>query len=475
MFTMMTAVYVIFLFALVLTTNAQCVSDADLAHIAAAGKRALEANERYTAATQSELGGLPFDFRFAPANYSGSGVNPSSRYVVPRIGPWLEGDLGGDSFLNWGVGEVSPLTSREALVVLMCTPPPLRLWTLEMAILYRMNKTNPLAFQSPGASISNTVNSATLGPAAKTNEPLLVIVTADSNTEADVKKAFKNITNVATIVINGTADLLHFGTHPLKEGCDIFQLCMRVHASPAQAKASAFAAYLGRRFPLLLVKPSFAAADAPLYPIADRAMRVGPTTEVGLTARRAVLRDAVVKRMQSAQLELRTTVAFSPVELDKRRCLLDPEYRPYGTGNCFGTSSDGRYTLSHPYTLPAGNLSSLVLVVIGANHAATGNAADNQLLHDTKVSVNPEGMEGSAQFYLGPAATPADAGLFAFAFTESCADQTLLGRFCAVVDQPKGGAAGALLRLEAYLDNESGTRPSLGLVHPLALVFTASA
>ena len=36
------------------------------------------------------------------------------------------------------------------------------------------------------------------------------------------------------------------------------------------------------------------------------------------------------------------------------------------------------------------------------------------------------------------------------------------------------GAAGALLRLEAYLDTVSGTRPSQGLLHPLALVFASS-
>ena len=78
----------------------------------------------------------PFDFSFAPANYTGSGVNPSSRYVVPRLGPWREGDIGGDSFLNWGIGEVDTLTSRQALVVVMCTPPPVRLWSLEVGCLF---------------------------------------------------------------------------------------------------------------------------------------------------------------------------------------------------------------------------------------------------------------------------------------------------------------------------------------------------
>ena len=117
-------------------------------------------------------------------------------------------------------------------------------------------------------------------------------------------------------------------------------------------------------------------------------------------------------------------------------------------------------------------MSSLVVVVIGANHVATGNAADNQLLHDTKVVVNPEGLEGSAQFYLGAEATPPDAGLFAFAFAEKCT-LALLGSFCAKVPPQQGAAAGALLRLEAYLDTQSATRPSAGLLHPLALVFTA--
>ena len=110
-------------------------------------------------------------------------------------------------------------------------------------------------------------------------------------------------------------------------------------------------------------------------------------------------------------------------------------------------------------------------VVTGANHVATGNAADNQLLHDTQVAINPAGLQGSAEFYLGTAATPPDAGLFAFAFGENCT-AALFGSFCANVAPQVGGDAGALLRLEAYLDTVSGTRPSAGLVHPLALVFT---
>merc|ERR1712216_964165 len=120
--------------------------------------------------------------------------------------------------------------------------------------------------------------------------------------------------------------------------------------------------------------------------------------------------------------------------------------------------------------LPPGNMSSLVVVVIGANHVATGNAADNQLLHDTKVAVNPDSLEGSAEFYLGNRATAEDAGLFAFSFAEKCIAQ-LFGSFCAPVEPQQGGKQGALLRLEAYLDNLSGTRPSADLVHPVALIF----
>ena len=80
---------------------------------------------------------------------------------------------------------------------------------------------------------------------------------------------------MATIAINGTGELLNFGTRPIAQGCDIFQLCMRVHASPAQAKADAFQAYIARKFPLLLVEPDFADSDRPLYPIQDRPMRTG--------------------------------------------------------------------------------------------------------------------------------------------------------------------------------------------------------
>ena len=468
----------------------QCLSDADLARIAAAGQSALELGgaQPYNVTTEGSLGA--FDFSFAPANYTHSGVNPSSRYVVPRLGPWREGDLGGDSFLNWGIGEVTTLTSRMALVVVMCTPPPTLLWSLEAAVLYRLKLL--AGSHQPGASISNTENSATVAPAARADAPLLVIMTADAATEAAVRSAFaplarisssssssssSNSLNVATIVINGTSSLLNFGVDPLGDGCDIFQLCMRVHASAAQTAAADFQSYLGRRFPLLVVEPTFAGADAPLYPVADRPMRQGETTEAGLEARRGVLADAVARRMMQGVVapahRLVATVPFAPVELDKRRCLLDGKYHPYGTGNCYGTSSDGRYTLSQPYTLPAGDVSSLVTVVVGANHVATGNAADAQLLYGKAVTVNPGGLAGSAEFYLGDAALPADAGLFAFAFAENCTG--LATAFCTAVEPQQGGAAGQLLRFEAYLDNESGTRPSMGLVHPVALVFAPAA
>ena len=196
---------------------------------------------------------------------------------VPRVGPWREGDIGGDSFLNWGIGEVDTLNSRQAVVVVMCSPPPTRMWSLEAAILYRLNLTdNP----QPGASISNTENSATM-PEARADAPLLVIMTPDRSTEAAVRMAFE-LSNanfsVATIAINGTADVLHFGQKPIVEGCDIFQLCMRVHASPAQTATSAFQTYLDRRFPLLLVTPSFAGGDRPLFPVPDRPMRIGQAT-----------------------------------------------------------------------------------------------------------------------------------------------------------------------------------------------------
>lgn len=470
--------------------SAPCLSDKELARIAGEGKRHLEL-ERHSVTTHSEATRLPFDFSFAPANYTNSGVNPSSRYIVPRLGPWAEGDLGGESFLNWGIGEVTPMTSRKAMVVVMCTPPPVRMWSLELAILYRLNLTESIHHNislQAGAPISNTENSATVAAAARETAPLLVIVTADRNTDAAVRGAFSRAglpsMNVATIVINGTSSLLNFGTQPIAEGCDLFQLCMRVHPSPSQAVADGFQEYLGRRFPLLMVEPSFPAADSPLYPIADRRMRHGVTTEAGLEQRRAVLEKAVVERMrQAAGLQLHSHVTFAPVELDKRRCLLDSDYKPYRvSAGCFGTSSDGRYTLSDSYTLPQGtakqgggeNLTSLVIVVIGANHAATGNAADNQLLYEKTVVVNPEGLKGSAEHYLGSAATPADAGLFAYAFSAKCA-ASATGGFCSTIAPQQAGAAGPLLRLEAYLDTKSGTRPSMELVHPLALVFKAAA
>ena len=82
-------------------------------------------------------------------------------------------------------------------------------------------------------------------------------------------------------------------------------------------------------------------------------------------------------------------------------------------------------------------------------------------------------MHGSAEFYLGATATPPDAGLFAFAFAANCTETAVnLGAYCADVGPQEGNATGALLRLEAYLDDVSGTRPSAGLVHPIALLFT---
>jgi hypothetical protein len=131
-----------------------------------------------------------------------------------------------------------------------------------------------------------------------------------------------------------------------------------------------------------------------------------------------------------------------------------------------------RYTLSNAYKLPQGNMSSLVLFVIGANHQATGNAADNQLFFDKNVVRNPEDLAGSAEFFLKNASQPEDAGMFAFAFAEAC-DRNLTSSFCARVPAAAGGQEGVLLRFEAYLDADSATRPSPGLVHPLALLFTA--
>jgi hypothetical protein len=149
------------------SSGAQCLSDAELARVADLAQEALESgggpspsppspSQRYNVTRKGALGA--FDFSFAPANYTHSGVNPSSRYIVPRLGPWREGDLGGESFLNWGIGEVTTMTSRMAVVAVICTPPPVLLWSLEAAVLYRLNLSTSI---SPGASISNTENSAT--------------------------------------------------------------------------------------------------------------------------------------------------------------------------------------------------------------------------------------------------------------------------------------------------------------------------
>jgi len=454
---------------------AQCLSDAQLVAIAEAAKRGLSTSSGYNATTQGSQG--PFHFAFAPANFTHAGVNPSSRYLVPRVGPWREGDLGNDTFWNWGRGQLSAMTSRQAVVVVMCTPPPVLMWSLETAVLKRYDQDGVKL--TVGAPISNTENSATM-PAARVDAPLVVLMTADRTTEAAVRSAFDGMNvSVATIAVNGTSSLLNYGTSPSDAlPLDEFQLCMRVHPSAAQSATAAFQSYLTRRFPILLVEPTFAGADVPLYPVPERPMRHGAGPEAGLDVRRDVLGGAVVQRMLSEGLTLRQRVPFAPVELDKMRCLVDSQYDPYDTGplvtGCYGTSSDGRYWISQHYSNPdRGDPASLVVVVIGANHAATGTAADNQLLHDTTVAVNPEALEGSAQEYLGGDAEPSDSGLFAYAFAEKCPKAA--GSFCATVEPQRGGGMGSLMRLEAYLDNESGTRPSMGLVQPVALVFTGAA
>ena len=80
---------------------------------------------------------------------------------------------------------------------------------------------------------------------------------------------------------------------------------------------------------------------------------------------------------------------------------------------------------------------------------------------------------GPRSWVLGPGARHPEGRLFAYAFAENCTTAAT-GHFCATVEPQTGGAAGTLLRLEAYLDTVSGTRPSMGLVHPVGLVFTAT-
>ena len=56
----------------------------DITVIAQAAKQVLEGMQnKYNVTTSSPLG-TEFDLRFAPANYTHAGVNPSSRYMLPR-------------------------------------------------------------------------------------------------------------------------------------------------------------------------------------------------------------------------------------------------------------------------------------------------------------------------------------------------------------------------------------------------------
>ena len=460
------------LFLLFSSALASCGSDEDLSSVAHAAASALE-SDRYSTTFAGRQN--PFTFSFAPADNTDYGVNPASRYIVPHIGPKRAGDA------NWGIGELATLTSRQAIVAVICTPPPVLLWSLETAILQRTNKSEYPQLKGepngPGAPVSNTENSATLMPvAARVNAPLVVIMTADRTTDSAVRSAFAALPasplNFVTIGINGTSSFLNFGKSLLGLP-DLFQLCMRVHASAAQANSSVFKAYANRSFPMMLVEPKFTAADDPFYPIPERAMRTGATTEAGLISRKQILASAVTRTMAAAGYSLHASVLFTAVELDKRRCLEDATYAPWrSVTSCLGTSSDGRYSLNDVYVLPnATNMSELHTVVVGANHVASGNAADNQLLYGLKLGVDPPEMVGSAKFYMGASAQPEDAHLFAFAFAANECDAQVHGRFCKHVDPQIAGAEGIMIRLEAYLDKVSGTRPSEGLVQPLGLVF----
>ena len=61
----------------------------------------------------------------------------------------------------------------------------------------------------------------------------------------------------------------------------------------------------------------------------------------GLDANLTALRDKVVSYMKAKGLELVDETRFTPVELDRRRCLSDPKYHPWSdnvlASGCLGT------------------------------------------------------------------------------------------------------------------------------------------
>jgi hypothetical protein len=110
------------------------------------------------------------------------------------------------------------------------------------------------------------------------------------------------------------------------------------------------------------------------------------------------------------------------------------------------------------------------VVMVGVDHHRMNSTLPGTILWGTKIAMESAGrLSGSTRLLLGDG--EADGRLFAFTFAADCAADVAIAAtrsFCAsVADHPEGG-----LRCELYGDPHTGSRPSMGLIQPIALAFS---
>jgi hypothetical protein len=427
---------------------------------------------------RSEKHGLgPFEMTFA-TNVSTAGANPTSLYADAMIGPWSEGNYPEQTLEHI----VTSMKSREALVTYLCTPPEALYFSWETYIMIRLSWPPNEVDPGPGAPVSDLMNAFTLRKShnrssySPFNKSIVVITTADARTAAAVQSTLRSLvppdTEVWLNTINLTASVIHFAntsnSDPLHERPDLFQNVFRVHVK--NISKPNIQDYMASRFPMMRVSPMDDHADTPLNTVPEPPVAEGPGNEQGLQVNLDALRNAVVSYMKAKGLELADETGFTAVELDRPRCLSDPSYHPWSNKvtarGCLGTVSDARYSLSDK-ALPS-STTQPVVVMIGVDHYHMNNTASETILWGTKIAMESAGrLHGSTALFLGDI----DDRLFAFTFALNCTDGVAAATqpFCAsVAEYPQGG-----LRYEAYGDPNTGTRPSMGLVQPIALAFTS--
>lgn len=417
-------------------------------------------------------------------NMSVVGANPSSIYAQALLGPLDEGDTGLKRL--YMIDGLYAIESREAIVTMICTPPEATYFSWETYVSARLSWPLRDLEPGPGAPISTLINSATLIEAhhrggepewSPYNKSLVLVTTADAKTAERVVNVMRDVapikSDVLVVALNGTTKKLHFSHgpgHALLERPDLFQSLLRVHVR--DPKASSIVEYTAHRYPVMRILPKHAAADVPLPPASEPRSAQGPGNEAGLEAAVALLKEAIIRQvMRSSNLTLVAEVGFTAIELNKSRCLTDPAYKPWRLAprGCLGTVSDARYSISNR-NLPLSTENLSLAVALGVDHVAMGNAASADLLAGTAVVITPEELLGSASHFL----QRYEPRLFAYAFALDCQAPvaSFAGRYCAPTPKEGSNTFGAL-RYEAYMDPATATRPSIGLVQPMALAFSA--